>query len=151
MTERPSTDALLSKPTSLMLAALARAYREDGLRRTPPAEWPAAPATLHALVRRGWLDHSTLRNRHGVLYDVWRVSVAGEVVLNPPPRVIQERDWYMRKNGGYTRDKRESIDPELAVVFLDERWVLSAEARHDAAQRPRDLARDLAMMLKAAA
>jgi hypothetical protein len=74
----PMTDAL----TAAQHAPLRRVHLPGPGR--PP--WPAAPATLRALIRHGLLEQGTARNRDGWPVDTWSITEAGRTALHPPPR-----------------------------------------------------------------
>ena len=113
----------LSRPsahlTALMRTALQDAARHnEGLRRTfddKPGRpsWPAAPATLHALTRRGLLETKELRNRRGYRIQAWFITPEGRKALEPVLVVRRDVPLYLAPGGGYTTNPKRSIDQDL--------------------------------------
>jgi hypothetical protein len=135
------------KLTANMQAALERAQREDGIRRVhrtdkpgrPP--WPAPAPTICALLRHGLLEHSRNRNRDGWWADIWKITDAGRLALDPPAgirrartRILQRDIW---RGGDYTtapslshpglRSAGEAID----TGRLSPDWAETADGAHD--------------------
>ena len=126
-----------------------------------PPEWPhgIAPATLAALVRHGWLEEGTRKNRRGYDMHVWSVTDAGRLVLNPPPK--QQRDTprdgrYKGKArfrvmiGGVWTDVAAPEPEEVKPSDLDHRWSQEAEKRWRESKDRREQARKLADRMRAA-
>jgi hypothetical protein len=111
----------MTRLTAPQLEALQRA-RHAPLRRVhiagpgrPP--WPAAPATLRALLRRGLVELGTTRNRDGWPVDTWTITDAGRLVLDPPPRQRVERARFLAHSTskeGYLQPAYTD-DPRLAM------------------------------------
>lgn len=142
--------------TGCMRHALEQARRAGptGLRRVHddkpgrPA-WPAHPATLAALVRRGHLEHRRVRNRRTWWVDVWTITDTGREALAPSMRTRPDRPLYLQRRvwhgGDYTRNRSDAID-ELEVVpsaEIDPSWGRDARVRHANAQDRRARARRL--------
>ena len=126
---------------ALQTGELRRLVRKEG---EPAPDWPLDlhPSTLAALVRRDLLEKGRRRNRAGRWMATWRITDAGRLVLNPPPKQVEDRDWYLANpgpnRGDYTRDRHHSIDPDLAVVHLSDHWSRAAARRRDAERGTQD-------------
>src|SRR4051812_28357236 len=59
----------------------------------PP--WPAAPATLRALIRHCLVEQGATRNRDGWPVDTWAITEAGRMALHPPPRQRAQRARFL--------------------------------------------------------
>lgn len=93
--------------TAGMRDALERALAHDGIRRVhdqahgQPA-WPAHPASLHALVHRGYLTESSVISRQGNRVDLWQITPEGKAALEQPARLP---DGYQRLPDGRIVDR----------------------------------------------
>lgn len=144
----------------MMRATLEAAKQQGELRRThadpevkPP--YPASPSTLAALVRHDYLERGERRNKKAQLMDVWTITDAGLLALDPPPKVRKDSFNSMRAKGsaqmrvmvGGTWAESACPEPEKVEprAFDPE-----AQARWNRAQNKRDQAAALARQLRAA-
>jgi hypothetical protein len=97
------------------------------LRRThdTPADWPAHPATLAALVRHDLLEVSERRNRRGYLLTIWTLTDTGREALDPPPRYRPDRPLFLAHCGAIRYRK---LPPKTPTDLG--RWVI-AGSKHD--------------------
>lgn len=154
--------------TPAMHKALDHARRAGptGLRRVHDnkpgrPEWPAHPATLTALLRRGHIEHRRLKNRNDWPVDQWTITDTGRLALNPPtrpkpdrPRFLQSEVW---RGGDTTNEPSRSIDyePGLGAVEyvdpaqLDPSHTRLTRTRHEGAQDATTRARELRALRRA--
>lgn len=110
------------KLTTLMHVALEDvSRRQEGLRRTFDDEpgrpsWPQHPATLAALVRRGFVEQRDLRNRKGYRVQAWFVTDAGRKALEPVLVTRRDVPLYLARSGAIRYRKlangRWAVDDE---------------------------------------
>lgn len=155
----------MTRLTPNMRDALTVASRQDGLRRIhrpdlPGADpWPAPSASIHALMRRGYIEHDRVRNRHGYWVCIWKITEAGDLALNPRPKPAKDTVRSLRANGDavsrvmvggvwtiVTQPEPEPVDVER----LSPEWGEDSEKRWRRERGARDEARDLTGKLKAA-
>lgn len=137
----PMTDAL----TAAQHAPLRRVHLPGP--GSPP--WPAAPATLRALIRHGLLEQGTTRNRDGWPVDTWTITEAGRTVLHPPPRERVHRAKFLAHSvtehgylqPAYTDDPRRAMrDDRGAIERVDPAEVSFLLSPQALARRTRELA-----------
>ena len=139
--------------TPRMRAALEAAARPGGLRRhhkpgpgRPP--WPAHPATLRALERRGLIEQEDGVNARCERVQTWRATEQGRELLAELARPVRLRHrpvWISRPSrgsGDYTTIPSRAIDP-LETVDAPEHMIRAARVRHADAQDRRARARRL--------
>lgn len=92
----------------------------------PP--WPAAPATLRALIRHGLVEQGTVRNRDGWPVDTWAITDAGRSALHPPPRQRVQRARFLAttltQSGylqpAYTNDPGRALRDEGGAIEAED-------------------------------
>lgn len=139
--------------TNRMRDALERAAVQE-LRRVHDDKpgrpvWPAHPSTLAALIGHGLLERSERRSRQEHRMDVWTITQAGRLVLNPPPRLVRDAPRLMHRANTTTLFMQGGVwvqrsIPEPEQVSAPERLVEASRARHAEAQDRKERARRLA-------
>jgi hypothetical protein len=140
--------------TEQMRTALQDAAKQD-LRRVHhdgpgAAHWPAHPASLAALVRRGYLKHTRLRSRKNLAVDVWTVTDAGKDALRPPRLIGSERPVFMARGSGTTSERAMAIDDVELADPPSAAWLRVSREKRAGAQDARKAAGKLARSLRAA-
>jgi DNA-binding PadR family transcriptional regulator len=128
------------KLTQTMRSALVAASKQP-LRRVfkghgkPP--WPAHPSTIYALLRRGFLECSEIRNRQDHPTVLWTITPNGLEALKPVAKVKAERALFLTAKpqhvkADYTCDPSRAMRGEPEAVRsedIDQAWFGAAARR----------------------
>lgn len=164
-----------------MRAALEQAARHQ-IRRVHEGPgkpvWEFSPATLHALVRREYLERTESKTKRGAKIETWTITELGKAAL-VPHWTHEERSTFVatgairyrkKKNahweivedgddsGNYTTDPSRSIDwdPRMGALPVTDperlkvRWRKQSAEEYMAAKDPNGVGRKLAKALRAA-
>src|SRR5436190_7092868 len=83
-------------------------------------KWPAAPQTLNALERRGYVERSERLSKAGHRIVGWRATEAGRIALKGPEVVGTERPVFPARGGGSTSDWTRAVDHDPRMGALDD-------------------------------